>query len=158
MVWTLYLALIFFFLDSREITSTTISSTSTTPGTEFINSTMMQFSFLIELEVFSHPINLKQIFLVGPCTKCITGGIFTVGGLHLGWITSPEFIDPYSSVPLCTDPSPFPSSQGIVDSVGTYIGNATVLICGGLRKYDGYFNKGSFITNQCERYVILVLG
>ena len=87
--------------------------------------------------------------IIVPCSECFTGGILTIGGLP--WVAPPEFIDPRASMHLCKDPSPFPSVQGIIDSVGTYIGNSMVLLCGGMQKHTEF--RLPNISSSCERLV-----
>ena len=73
---------------------------------------------------------------------CISGGIFTAGGFSEHKKAPPEFVDPFSSQYLCKNPSPDPWERGLINMVGVFIGNSSILLCGGV---------SSYVRDSCDR-------
>ena len=98
---------------------------------------------------------IKKI-LKGTCKSCISGGVFTVGGFQDYAKAPPEFIDPYSSIPLCENPSPIPWDKGVAGMVGIYLGNATIMFCGGIHlDIEDIIGNGNNVKSSCNRYTIV---
>ena len=97
---------------------------------------------------------ILQLILVSilvTCFKCLTGGIFIVGGKtnSAQKANETEFIDTASSIKRCDQPSKFPPPHQRYGMVGTYIGDTKTLFCG------GYSDDVPDSFTECWRYQCL---
>ena len=93
-----------------------------------------------------------MINIVGICKDCISGGIFVVGGTTSGpfepQANTTEFINQAMEISRCEEPQDFPSTKARYGMVGTNLGNATTLFCGGAT--HGF----SEVFKDCHRYLL----
>ena len=92
---------------------------------------------------------MLYIFL-GICEDCIDGGIFVVGGstseVFKLQTNHTELINQAMEISRCEEPEEFPSPETRFGMVGTNLGNATTLFCGGA-------SHDIEVFKDCHRYL-----
>ena len=110
----------------------------------------MVISNLVFITCLSLRYIIPWLTVIGVCKDCISGGIFIVGGTtsqsHELHANHTEFINQAMEISRCEEPGQFPATEARYGMVGTYLGDATTIFCGGAT------HDYSKVYKDCNRY------